>query len=50
MLKIANNPLENTLILVDITKKDKVLGESLFGRMIKLMFRFQNSTKLSKSS
>lgn len=41
MLKIANNLLENLLILINITKKDKMLGRSTLDKIIKILSKSQ---------
>lgn len=50
MLKIANNPSENMLILLDIAEKDKVVGKGILSKMIKFWTKSQNFIKLSESN
>lgn len=46
MLKIVNNLLENLLILVNITKKDKRISKNIFIKINKNLSKFQRLKKL----
>lgn len=49
MLKIANNFLENLLILENMAKKDKMMGGDISSRIIENLFQSKNLKNLSKT-
>lgn len=46
--KVANNPLENFLMLINVVKEDKVIGKGISSKIIEILSKFQKLLKIVK--